>query len=202
MRTITLDSHIAEYLAIIKQFMDFADLETAFPTYMLIEPQKVGSETAQGASLRFGSTNITVKDIARNIDSFQASVITQMYAWNMEFSDDESIKGDYSVEARGLSSLVAKEVRMNALTELNRNMTADDAAWIKRDKMLQERFKVSDLPMDILRTQEEYERYMEETSDPRLMRASDTGPCREDRERCGPRPWRISPGQKRPTWRA
>ena len=168
-RTITLDSHIAEYLEIIKQFMDFADLETAFPTYMLIEPQKVGSETAQGASLRFGSTNITVKDIARNIDSFQAGVITQMYAWNMEFSEDESIKGDYSVQARGLSSLVAKEVRMNALTELNRNMTADDAAWIKRDKMLKERFKVSDLPIDILRTQEEYDRYIAETSDPRVM---------------------------------
>ena len=168
-RAITLDSHITEYLEIIKQFMDFADLETAFPTYMLIEPQKVGSETAQGASLRFGSTNITVKDIARNIDTFQASVITQMYAWNMEFTDDEGIKGDYSVQARGLSSLVAKEVRMNALTELNRNMTTDDTAWIKRDKMLQERFKVSDLPMDILRTKEEYERYMQETSDPRLL---------------------------------
>jgi hypothetical protein len=168
-RTISMDSHTAEYLSIIKQWMEFGDLETAFPTYMLIEPQKMGNETAQGASLRFGSVNITVKDVAKNFDDFNAGIIEGMYEWNMEFSEKQEVKGDYRVKSKGYTSLIAKEVRAQALQNINQTLTDEDRGWIKRREYLSEIWKALDLPQDVLRTEEEYREYIEQTADPRMM---------------------------------
>jgi hypothetical protein len=169
LRTVNMDSHIAEYLSIIKQWMEFGDLETAFPTYMLIEPQKLGNETAQGASLRYGTVNITVKDVAKNFDNFNAGIIEGMYEWNMEFSEKQEIKGDYRVKSKGYTSLIAKEVRAQALQNINQTLTDEDRGWIKRREYLSEIWKALDLPQDVLRTEEEYREYIAQTADPRMM---------------------------------
>lgn len=167
-RNVQMAPHMQDYMGIIKQFMDFADLETAFPTYMLIEPQRMGNETAQGASIRASTVNITVKDIAKNWDSFVESIVSAMYRWNMEFSDKEDIKGDYAVKATGLSSLVAKEVRAQIMQNLNTVLTPENRTWVKENPYLQELWKVLDLPLEILRTEQEHAEYMEMITDPDL----------------------------------
>lgn len=167
-RVFNIDSHITEYQLIIKQFLDFADLETAFPTYMLIEPAKSGNETAQGASIRSGTVNITVKDVAKNFDDFNSGVLEGMYAWNMEFNEDESIKGDHSIVAKGLSSLVAKEIRAQVLQQ-SEPIAEKYKAWVKEDEYLKELWKAMDMPIDILRTQEEHDLYVKENSNPEMM---------------------------------
>jgi len=161
------ESHITEYQAIIKQFLDFADLETAFPTYMLIEPAKSGNETAQGASIRSGSTNITVKDVAKNFDDFNSGILEGMYAWNMDFNEDESIKGDYKVVAKGLSSLVAKEVRAMVLQQ-SEPLIEKYKAWIPEEEFVQELCKAMDLPIK-LRTKEQHDAWVKENSNPEMM---------------------------------
>lgn len=167
-RNVQMSAHMQDYMVIIKQFMDFADLETAFPTYMLIEPQRMGNETAQGASIRSSTVNITVKDIAKNWDSFVESVVTAMQRWNMEFSDKEEIKGDYAVKATGLSSLVAKEVRAQIMQNLNTVLTDEDRTWIKHNPYLVELWKVLDLPLDMLRTEDEHNEWMQQNTDPEI----------------------------------
>ena len=167
-RFFNVESHIQEYQAIIKQFLDFADLETAFPTYMLIEPAKSGNETAQGASIRSGSVNITVKDVAKNFDDFNSGVLEGMYAWNMEFNEDESIKGDYAVVAKGLSSLIAKEVRAMVLQQ-SEPIAEKYKAWVKEDEYLKELWKAMDMSTDILRTQEEHDLWVKDNSNPEMM---------------------------------
>jgi hypothetical protein len=168
-RIIKFDSHIQEYLMIIKQFMEFGDLETAFPTYMLIDPGAAGQETARGASIRQGSINTVVKDVAKNFDSFNAGIIEGMYDWNIEFSGKEEIKGDYRVKAKGYTSLIAKELRAQLLSQINTILSEDDRAWLKTREWLEELWKAHDLPLDVLRTEEEYRRYVAETSDPRVL---------------------------------
>jgi hypothetical protein len=167
LRIYNLESHINEYLAIIKQCLDFADLETAFPTYMLIEPASAGNETAQGASIRSGTVNITVKDIAKNFDDFNSGILEGLYAWNMEFNEDESIKGDYAVEAKGASSLVAKEVRAQILTQ-NAVLIEKYQAWIPEYEYLKELFKAMDMPVK-LRTQEEHDLWIQQNTDPAAL---------------------------------
>lgn len=166
-RVYNLESHIEEYLQIIDRFLTFADLETAFPTSMLIEPAKSGNETVQGASIRQGSVNITVKDVAKNFDDFNSRIIEGMYGWNMEFSDKEDIKGDYAVVAKGLSSLVAKEVRAQLLIQ-NEAFIEKYKAWIPEEDYLQELWKVMDMPIK-LRTQEEKDRWVKDHTDPEEM---------------------------------
>jgi hypothetical protein len=164
-----VESHIEEYLKVIEQWMNFCDLETAFPTYMLIEPQSVGNETAQGASLRSGTINVTVKDVARNFDGFNSDIIDDTYAWNMAFSDREDIKGDYKVKSKGYSSLVAKEVRAMQLQQTNQSLTDSQRVWVKDKEYLTEMWKAQDLPPDVLRTEEEHRQYISDTTDPRVM---------------------------------
>ncbi len=166
-RFFNVDSHISEYLTIIKQFLDFADLETAFPTYMLIEPAKSGNETAQGASIRSGSTNITVKDVAKSFDDFNSSILEGMYAWNMDFNEDESIKGDYKIVVKGLSSLVAKEVRAMVLQQ-SEPLIEKYKAWIPEEEFIQELCKAMDLPIK-LRTKEQHDQWVKENSNPEMM---------------------------------
>jgi len=166
-RFFNIESHIAEYQTIIKQFLDFADLETAFPTYMLIEPAKSGNETAQGASIRSGTVNITVKDVAKNFDDFNSGILEGMYAWNMEFNDDESIKGDYAVVAKGLSSLIAKEVRAMVLQQ-SEPLIEKYKAWIPEEEFIQELCKAMDLPIKV-RTKEQHDLWVKENSNPEMM---------------------------------
>jgi hypothetical protein len=169
LRIYNITSYTAEYATIIKQFIDFSDLETAFPTYMLIEPEKVGNETAQGASLRHGTVNITVKDIARQIDILQAGIIEGMYNWNMDFNPKEEIKGDYKVQAKGLSSLVAKEVRAQQMQGVNTSLTDQQRTWVKEDEFMKEYWKTVDLPHEILRSEAEHQQYIQDTTDPRVI---------------------------------
>lgn len=174
-RVYSIDSHITEYLAIIKQFMEFGDLETAFPTYMLIEPQKMGNETAQGASIRSSTVNITIKDLVKAWDEFVEAILTAIYRWNMEFSDREEIKGDYTVKATGLSSLVAKELRSQIMQNLNTTLTDEDKTWIKKHDYLEELFKVLDMPLHILRTEEEHDQHMTQITDQELAELQKEG---------------------------
>jgi hypothetical protein len=57
----------------------------------------------------------------------------------MQFSDDESIKGDYSVKATGVSSLIAKEVLANSLMQFaNMTNNPSDISITKRAKIIRE----------------------------------------------------------------
>jgi hypothetical protein len=168
-RAISFQSHIEEYLLIIDKFMEFGDLETAFPTYMLIEPGAAGNETAKGASIRQGTINTVVKDVAKYFDDFNAGIIEGMYEWNMEFSEKESLKGDFRVKAKGYTSLIAKELRAQLLSQINTILSEGDRAWLKTREWLEELWKAHDLPLDVLRTEEEYRKYVAETTDPRIL---------------------------------
>ena len=44
--------------------------------------------------------------------------IRRIYSWNMQFAKDESVKGDYNVDARGSSVLLVREVQSQNLMAL------------------------------------------------------------------------------------
>ena len=85
-----------------------------------------------------------------------------MYSWNMNYSDDDAIKGDYDVKATGSTSLVAKEVRVNNLQNFM-GITANevDQKLIDRRAMLESMLKEMELPEHILRPKEETDMIMQ-----------------------------------------
>lgn len=150
-REIKIDSHIADLKIVADMFMNFADQESFINPATGGDLQKMPSEpfrNAAGASMIRGDLALPFKDAIRNFDQFTLSVINSMIVFNKHFNTDPSIKGDYSPVARASSSLVAKEVRGMQLDQFMQMLTPQEQAYIKGYKMLIERAKVRDLPID------------------------------------------------------
>lgn len=159
LRALEFNSHIPELLSIIDAFKQFGDEETTLPTWMI--GQMVNNETAQATSGRMATITVSIKDVVKNFDAFTEKIVQDLYAWNMEFNPRQDIKGDFKCKARGVSSLVMKEIRMQALAQLTTTMTPEDWIYIDRREFLKEKFKAHDLNIR-LRTEEEADKLRQE----------------------------------------
>lgn len=155
LRVYNIDSHVDELLKIIDAFKQFGDEETTLPTWMI--GQMVNNETAQATSGRMATITVSIKDVVKNFDAFTEKVMRDLYAWNMEFNPRQDIKGDYQCRARGVSSLVMKEVRMQALNQLATTLTDQERDYIPTRDLLSERFKAHDIAINLL-TEEEVQK--------------------------------------------
>lgn len=152
-RPLPMNSHIEDLTGIINLFMGFADMETALPPPAMGDPSKGGSEalrTTGGMSMLMGAAALPIRDTVRNFDKFTVSFIGSLYYWNMEFNGNEDIKGDYQVVARGSTSLIAKEVRATSLDQFSMTLTDDERMHVSTRKLLEERMKSRDIPLDVL----------------------------------------------------
>lgn len=160
-RVHNLPNNTASLLNLVRFFMEMSDEVTTLPRFSYGVPDKGGAaDTVGGLSMLMGQANITLKDMAKNFDDgITTPFIGDMYHWNMQFSDRDEIKGDYEVIARGSSSLVAKEVRSQALTNFAAStLNPVDAPLIKRAELLRQRAKALDLdPDEVILSLEEVE---------------------------------------------
>jgi hypothetical protein len=117
-----------------------------------------GSEalrTTGNVSMIMGAASLPIRDTVRNFDAFTISVISSLVKWNMKFAPDPDRDGDSNVIARGSTSLIAKEVLANALNQLRASVTPAEAPNINDRKLLIERMKATDLPIDsVLETED------------------------------------------------
>lgn len=120
-----IPSYTPQLAQIIEMARESADEDSAIPRYLWGEASGGVARTASGLSMLMGSANIAIKDLVRNFDEgITKPFITAMYFWNMEFSEDESIKGDYGIVAQGSTSLIQKEAdaeRYNQFSQIVSN---------------------------------------------------------------------------------
>ena len=161
-RVYNIDSHIDELIKIIELFKSFGDEETTLPTWL--GGQQVNNETAQATSGRNGTVLVSIKDIVKNFDTFTEKIIRDMYAWNMDWNPRTDIKGDFLCKARGVSSLVMKEIRMQALSQLSTTLTPEERDYIPEREFIAEKFKAHDLDNITLLTDDEVAKKREERS--------------------------------------
>lgn len=161
-RPINLGGALGDLQAISRMFDINADEVTAIPRYMTGENVSTGAAgTMGGMSMLMGAANIVIKDLINAWDEgVTQPFLTALYRWNMKFSKDASIKGDFDVRATGAASLVAKEVRAQALNNFAQ-LTANpmDAPYIKRDELNRQRAEALEMA-NIVRSQEEVEAEM------------------------------------------
>lgn len=152
-REIKVDSHINDLQQIIELFMKIGDQESALPPPAMGDTSGQGKEpyrTSAGMSMLFGAAALPLRDVVRNFDQFTSSFIGSLYQWNLAFNEDSEIRGDFDVKAKGSTSLIAKEVRAQAIDQFHATMSEDEKVYISPKKMLLERMKTRDIPMDIL----------------------------------------------------
>ncbi len=158
-RAIEVSSRLQEFLAL-KQTFETQIHENTLPAYMQGQQAGGAGRTASGLSMLMGSANLDVKDQITSFDlGITRPVVKAFYHWNMQFSDDNNIKGDYEVIAKGSSSLVAKELRASQLDQLLPLLANPQyAQFINNRTLLEEIFKVRDLlDTEILLSPQEYD---------------------------------------------
>jgi hypothetical protein len=139
MRVHNLQSVSRELVEIINIFRVFIDEETNLPTAGTSGVGDTGGhETAQGTQLLQNAANIVQRAVVSNVDRYAIDpFFTKLYMFFMQWSDDESIKGDQKVDAKGSSTLLKAEVMTTQLINmLNITNNPTDIQLTKRDNML------------------------------------------------------------------
>jgi hypothetical protein len=121
------DSNAAELLAAYEKFEIRADDATNIPRYAYGNERVGGAgQTATGLSMLMESANKGIKDAIRHIDrGVIRRVIEALWLHNMQYSDDQSIKGDVAVVPRGSSAMLIRE-QTHQLRAQFLQMTAND----------------------------------------------------------------------------
>lgn len=147
-RELAVQSHIPDLEALMKVFMDFADMETFVGpatggdmSHMPSEPMR----TAAGASMVRGDAALPFKDVVRNFDTFTQSVIQSLVQFNRKLNPEQTPQADFNVVARGATSLIAKEVRGSQIDMLAQTLAPEDWDHVDRRKLVEARFASRDL---------------------------------------------------------
>lgn len=112
----TMPNHQAELAAIFTMARQLADEETNLPLIAQGEQAAHVTKTSSGMAMLMNSANIVLRRAVKNWDDdVTRPLIGRFYDWNMQFSDDESIKGDFAVDARGSGALLVRERQQESL---------------------------------------------------------------------------------------
>ncbi|MBF0256030.1 MAG: hypothetical protein HQL47_06135 [Gammaproteobacteria bacterium] len=142
---------------VIDMFRRFADEETNMPSYTHGQTSQGLNKTASGMSMLMGAANVAIKSIVRNIDTYLVQpLIESLYHWNMQWNEDESIKGDMEIYAQGSTALIAKEVQSERMLQFAQ-MTANpiDLNFVDRLKILRSVAESMDIQPDKVLIDEE-----------------------------------------------
>lgn len=162
-RPISGHNHANELLPILQLFDTNADETTAIPKFTYGDnPRNGAAGTMGGLSMLLGQANIALKDFVISWDEgITKPFMRAIYHWNMKFSADNAIKGDFDVVALGASSLVAKEVRGQALAQFSATLQPEERARIKWAELTQQKANAMDLS-DVVMSEDEWQQFMKD----------------------------------------
>ncbi|OBX02209.1 portal protein [Gallibacterium genomosp. 1] len=111
-------SRQAEFSNIIQMSKAFMDEESGLPMIAQGEQGQV-TPTLGGMSMLMNAANaVRRRQVKEWDDSVTKPLIRRFYEYNMQFSDDPTIKGDMQIIARGTSALLVKETQTAQIIDL------------------------------------------------------------------------------------
>lgn len=120
------NSNVNDLLTVLEKFYALADDFSLIPRYMSGSDKVSGpARTATGLSMLLDAANKGLKSIVQGIDqNVMTPLLQQLFDFNMIYSDDDSIKGDSQIVARGVASLMQLEtlrMRRNEFLNITNN---------------------------------------------------------------------------------
>lgn len=149
-----IQNNQADLQNIIDLALKFVDMETGLP--MLFQGEKAElPETLGATNIMVDSNNVSLRSrVKKWDDQITRPHITRFYHWNMQYNEKPDIKGDYNVDARGTSVLLAKDQQAQSISEVlelrNDPKIGDVIDWEKAIKQL-----FSARKLDVVLTDEE-----------------------------------------------
>lgn len=112
------NSHQNELAGIIKMATELADAETGVPTIMQGE-KGAAPDTVGGMQMLMNSANVVLRRLVKQFDDMITKPhIRRYYDYNMMYNEDEEVKGDFSIDARGSSALMVRDIQNQAFLNL------------------------------------------------------------------------------------
>ena len=101
------------------RFRQLADESTGIQSVQHGQTGVTGTgRTAAGLSMLMDAADRNIKGVIRNIDDFILQPLGEgFFHWNMQFNEDDSIRGDLCVKARGTSGLMDKAIKSQRLMQ-------------------------------------------------------------------------------------
>jgi hypothetical protein len=173
---VNFDSHQTELANIIEMAGNLGDQETAVPAMALGE-RGSAPDTVGGMQLLMNSANVVLRRLVKQFDDYVTKPhIRRYYDYNMAYSDDDAIKGDFSIDARGSSALIVRDIQNQAYTNLL--AAASNPAFapmIDHRKLFEKALQAQHIdPADIVKPQEQVDQEAKANppqEDPRVQTA-------------------------------
>lgn len=161
--SVQFDSHLQELQGVYQTARVLFDEVSGVPMLQQGE-QGQSTQTLGGMSMLMNAANTVrrrqVKDWDDNITE---PLISDFYHWNMSYAENNDIKGDFQVDARGTSALLVKETQAQALNNFI-SMAGSSPVFapvlaLKAVDILREWAKTQGLPSSMLPTDDELDEY-------------------------------------------
>lgn len=143
-----------DLINVFNQYLKYADDLSGVPSYVLGNPQVAGAgRTLGGLSMLMGNAAKGIKNVQLNIDrDIIGPLVESFYIYNMLTSEDDSIKADCKVVARGATGLLQRELAQTRTAELLQLLSPYIENWDNLPDgikiMLREILKTTGLPVD------------------------------------------------------
>lgn len=167
--TFEFDSHINELSQIYQTARILFDEVSGVPMLQQGE-QGQSTQTLGGMSMLMNAANTVRRNQVKQWDDFiTAPLISDFYHFNMMHVDDNEIKGDYQVDARGTSALLIKEQVGQSLTNFL-NIAGNSPIFapvlqLKSVEILKQWVKTQSLPSEIIPTDDELKQYQKQVEE-------------------------------------
>ena len=161
--TFEFNSHQEELANIIKMAVELADQETGVPTIMQGE-KGAAPDTVGGMQMLMNSANVVLRRLVKQFDDQVTKPhIRRYYDYNMLYNEDEEIKGDFSVDARGSSALLVRDIQNQAFLNLLAAATNPVfGMFIDPQKLFEKALQAQHIdPAEIFKSEDEIEQMKE-----------------------------------------
>ena len=113
-----LQNYQKDLQAIIELALRFADMESQLP--MLFNGEKGElPETLGATNIMVDSANVALRTRVKLWDdNVTRPHISRYYDWNMQYNEDDAIKGDYKVDPRGTSILLERDQEWQTMKDI------------------------------------------------------------------------------------
>ena len=181
--TFEFGSHQAELAGIIKMATELVDQETGVPTILQGE-KGAAPDTVGGMQMLMNSANVVLRRLVKQFDDMVTRPhIRRYYDYNMLYNEDEEIKGDFSINARGSSALLIRDIQNQAfLNLLAAGSNPVYGMYLDTEKLFRKALQAQHIdPTEVFKSEEEIEQIKEQQKamanqppppDPRLEAAN------------------------------
>jgi len=165
---VEFNSHQAELSGIIKMAMELADMETGVPVIMQGE-KGAAPDTVGGMQMLMNSANVVLRRLVKQFDDMVTRPhIRRYYDYNMMYNEDEEIKGDFSIDARGSSALLIRDIQNQAfLNLLAAGANPVYGVYLDTQKLFEKALQAQHIdPKDVFKSEDELEKIKEQQKNP------------------------------------